>query len=67
MIFLFALWHIGPPFLGAPIGAVMAIMFVPFLSGIGWGWQVQRDRTVVWAMVQHSLIWVIGLQFAFPG
>lgn len=62
---LFGLWHIGSLFLGAPTGAVIAIMLVPFLSGIGWGWQVQHDRTVVWAMVQHSLIWVIGLQFAF--
>jgi membrane protease YdiL (CAAX protease family) len=60
---LFGLWHIGPLFVGAPIWAVIAVMLVPFLSGIGWGWQVQRDRTVVWAMVQHSLIWVVGLQF----
>lgn len=61
--FLFGLWHIGPLFVGAPIWAVMAVMLVPFLSGLGWGWQVTRDRTVLWAMVQHSLIWVIGLQF----
>lgn len=60
---LFGLWHIGPLFVGAPLWAVMAVMLVPFLSGLGWGWQVQRDRTVLWAMVQHSLIWVIGLQF----
>lgn len=64
---LFGLWHIGPLFLGAPIWAVLAVMFVPFVCGIGWGWQVQRDRTVVWAMIQHSLIWVIGLQFPVPG
>jgi membrane protease YdiL (CAAX protease family) len=64
---LFGLWHIGPLFLGAPIWAVGAVMFVPFICGIGWGWQVRRDRTVVWAMVQHSLIWVIGLQFPIPG
>jgi membrane protease YdiL (CAAX protease family) len=64
---LFGLWHIGPLFLGAPIWAVMAVVAVPFLSGLGWGWQVQRDRTVVWAMLQHSLIWVIGLQFEVVG
>ena len=64
---LFGLWHIGPLFVGAPAWAVVAVMFVPFLSGLGWGWQVQHDRTVVWAMVQHSLIWVIGLQFPLPG
>ena len=64
---LFGLWHIGPLFIGAPLWAVMAVMFVPFLSGLGWGWQVQRDRTVVWAMLQHSLILVIVSQYAFPG
>jgi membrane protease YdiL (CAAX protease family) len=64
---LFGLWHIGPLFVGAPIWAVIAVMLVPFLSGIGWGWQVRRDRSVLWAMIQHSLIWVIALQFALPG
>ena len=64
---LFGLWHIGPLFVGAPLWAVLAVMFVPFLSGLGWGWQVQRDRTVVWAMLQHSLIWVVGLQFEIVG
>jgi membrane protease YdiL (CAAX protease family) len=63
---LFGLWHIGPLFLGAPPWAVLAVMFVPFLSGLGWGWQVLRDRTVLWAMIQHSLIWVVCLQFAQP-
>ena len=64
---LFGLWHIGPLFVGAPVWAVIAVMAVPFLSGIGWGWQVVHDRTVIWAMIQHSLIWVIGLQFAVAG
>lgn len=63
---LFGLWHIGPLFVGAPLWAVVAVMLVPFLSGIGWGWQVLQDRTVLWAMVQHTLIWVVGLQFALP-
>jgi membrane protease YdiL (CAAX protease family) len=62
---LFGLWHIGPLFLGTPVPIVAAIMLVPFLSGLGWGWQVRRDRTVVWAMIQHSLIWVIGASFEF--
>jgi len=63
---LFGLWHIAPLFLGAPLWAVAAVMLVPFLCGIGWGWQVRRDGTVLWAMVQHSLIWVIGFQFPMP-
>lgn len=64
---LFGFWHMGPLFVGAPIWAVIAVMLVPFLSGLGWGWEVQHDQTIVWAMVQHSLIWVVGLQFALPG
>jgi membrane protease YdiL (CAAX protease family) len=60
---LFGSWHIGPLFVGAPVWAVFAVMFVPFLCGIGWGWQVQHDKTVLWAMIQHSLIWVVGMQF----
>ena len=63
---LFGLWHIAPLFLGAPLWAVAAVMLVPFVCGMGWGWQVRRDRTVIWAMVQHSLIWVVGLQFPMP-
>lgn len=62
---LFGLWHIGPLFLGTPAPIVAAIMLVPFLSGIGWGWQVKRDGTVVWAMIQHSLIWIVASPFAF--
>ena len=64
---LFGLWHIGPLFLGAPLWAVFAVMAVPAVSGLGWAWAVRRDRTVLWAMVQHTLIWVIGLQFSFEG
>ena len=62
---LFSLWHIGPLFMGAPLFIVAAILFVPFVCGLGWGWQVQHDKTVAWAMIQHSLIWVIGLQLAY--
>jgi len=59
------LWHIGPLFMGTPLPAVAAIMLVPFIAGIGWGWQVKRDGTVVWAMVQHSLIWMLGSPLEF--
>ncbi len=62
---LFGLWHIGPLFLGAPLWAVLAVMGVPFLCGLGWGWAVQRDRTVLWVMVQHSLILVVSSQLIF--
>ena len=63
---LFGLWHIGPFFVGAPIWAGVAVVLVPVVCGIGWGWQVKHDRTVLWAMIQHSLIWVIAGQFPMP-
>lgn len=63
---LFGLWHIGPFFVGAPVWAAVAVVLVPFVSGIGWGWEVKHDGTVLWAMVQHSLIWVIAGQFPMP-
>lgn len=62
----FGLWHIGPFFLGAPVWIVFAVMLVPFVSGIGWGWQVMHDRTVLWAVIQHTLIWVVAGQFPMP-
>ena len=60
---LFGLWHIGPLFLGAPLWGVAAVVAVAVVSGIGWGWQVTHDRTVLWAVVQHTLFWIVGLQF----
>ena len=36
----------------------LLVAAVLFLAGCGWGWQVQRDRTVVWSMLQHSLFLV---------
>ena len=51
---LFSAWHArafretSPPVAGA-------VLAVVFLGGILWGWQVARDRTVVYAMVQHAV------------
>jgi hypothetical protein len=44
-----------------PLTALVALVL--FLAGCGWGWQVQRDRTVVWAMLQHSLFLVVMSMF----
>ena len=53
---LFGLWHIGTMFAGAPIPAALAVMFVPLLFGLAWGWQVMRDRTILWSILHHSLL-----------
>jgi membrane protease YdiL (CAAX protease family) len=51
---LFVTWH-WRTFVAAPtIGADLAILVVLFLAGLGWGWQVQRDKTILWAVLQHT-------------
>jgi membrane protease YdiL (CAAX protease family) len=49
----------------ASIGPSLIVAVVLFAAGCGWGWQVQRDRTVVWAMVQHSLFLVLMSMFGW--
>ncbi|HEY42687.1 MAG TPA: CPBP family intramembrane metalloprotease [Anaerolineae bacterium] len=50
---LFGLWHAGV-FRYAPLWAGVAVILVPTLSGLGWGWQARKDETAFWAMVQHT-------------
>ena len=63
---LFGLWHAPKAFLLTPAGispwlGAVALSVVPFLAGLGWGWQAHRDRTVVWAMGEHVLLAIISL------
>jgi hypothetical protein len=44
-----------------PIAILVAIVL--FVAGCGWAWQVQRDRTVVWAIGQHSLFLMLMSMF----
>lgn len=55
---MFALYHMGM-FLVAPVGVAAGALVVTFIAGMGWGWQVGRDRTVLWAMVHHTLLQMI--------
>lgn len=61
---LFSLFHAGM-FKVAPIEVAISALVVTFVIGMGWGWQVQRDRTVVWAMLHHSLLQMILRLFAW--
>jgi membrane protease YdiL (CAAX protease family) len=61
---LFALFHVGM-FTVAPSSAALSAMLVTFLAGLGWGWQVRRDQTVLWAMLHHALLQVILRGFAW--
>ena len=47
------------------IGIALVVAAVLFLAGCGWGWQVQRDRTVVWAMLQHSFFLILMSMFGW--
>jgi membrane protease YdiL (CAAX protease family) len=44
-----------------PIVAVVAIVL--FVAGFAWGYQVQRDRTIVWAVALHSTFLVVMSMF----
>jgi len=37
------------------IGPSIGVAMVLFLGGLGWGWQAQKDRTVIWTAIQHSI------------
>ncbi|MDD5469131.1 MAG: hypothetical protein PHS96_15185 [Anaerolineales bacterium] len=37
------------------VGPAMVVGVVLFLGGLAWGWHSQRDRTILWTSVQHSL------------
>jgi membrane protease YdiL (CAAX protease family) len=44
-----------------PLAVLVATVL--FLAGCGWGWQVRRDRTTLWAMLQHSFFLVLMSMF----
>ena len=50
---LFGLWHAPKAFITVPSWISIILPLVTFGGGLLWGWQVQRDKTVVWAMGFH--------------
>jgi len=60
---LFAIWHMPLAFTTAPLWGAIAVVSVTFISGMVWGWQVQRDRTVYWAMGQHIVFLILMSMF----
>jgi hypothetical protein len=62
---LFAVWHAGA-FLVTPPGMIagpVSIVAASLIAGLVWGWVTLHDRTVLWAALHHSLLWVIGSMF----
>ncbi|HEX6384333.1 MAG TPA: CPBP family glutamic-type intramembrane protease [Anaerolineae bacterium] len=62
---LFAVWHAGAFLITPPqlIAGPIAIVTVSLVAGLVWGWQTMHDQTVIWAIVHHSLLWLIGSMF----
>jgi membrane protease YdiL (CAAX protease family) len=62
---LFAIWHIPHVVTTAPPMGAIAVVIVTFIGGIVWGWQVQHDRTVYWAMCQHIVYLILMSLFVW--
>jgi membrane protease YdiL (CAAX protease family) len=54
----FALWHVRA-FRVAPLAPAVGVFVVTFVAGLLWGMQVRRDRTVLYAVLQHALFLAI--------
>lgn len=55
---LFALWHIRV-FEATAILPALAVLALTFGAGLAWGAQVQRDRTLVWSALEHTLFLIV--------
>jgi membrane protease YdiL (CAAX protease family) len=55
---LFALWHIRA-FEVATVSQALAVLALTFLAGLLWGWQAQRDRTILYTFLQHTLFLIV--------
>jgi membrane protease YdiL (CAAX protease family) len=54
----FALWH-ARAFRVAPLAPAVGVLVVTFVAGLLWGMEVRRDRTVLYAVLQHALFLAI--------
>ncbi len=55
---LFALWHVRAVAVVPPAQA-LAVLALTFVAGVLWGWQVQRDRTILWSTLEHTLFLIV--------
>jgi membrane protease YdiL (CAAX protease family) len=62
---LFAIWHVPLAFTTTPLTGAIAVVIVTFIGGMVWGWQVQHDRTVYWAMCQHIVYLILMSLFVW--
>ena len=61
---LFGIWHIGVFWL-APWWISILVVLIPSIAGYLWALQVNRDKTVVYAIITHCLILIISSMFVW--
>jgi len=54
----FALWHVRA-FRVAPLAPAVGVLVMTFVAGLLWGMEVRRDRTMLYAVLQHALFLAI--------
>ena len=55
---LFALWHVRA-FTVVPAALAVAVLVGTFAAGATWGWQAQRDHTILYALAEHTLFLIV--------
>ena len=55
---LFSIWHLRA-FQVTTVPIALAILMAAFIAGCLWGWQVQKDRTVLYVTAQHALFLIV--------
>ncbi len=60
----FGVWHAGALLVaGDMLGGALAIIVLSLSACYARGWQTLRDGTVVWAMLHHAVLWIVGAFF----
>jgi hypothetical protein len=62
---LFAIWHMGVFTTNAPPIAATVVILVPFLISFAWGWQVHRDKTIIWAILHHTSLQIVMRMYSW--
>lgn len=55
---IFALWH-ARAFTVVALLPALGVLVLAFIAGLAWGAQVQRDRTLVWCTLEHTLFLIV--------
>lgn len=55
---LFAVWHLRAFEVTTPLPA-LAVLLLACVAGLAWGAEAQRDRTLVWCALEHTLFLIV--------